>query len=182
MRIVLVAATIVAACVSVPVQAVGVIILPSGSPVITSGQTETCKEFSPQNCTTMAPVLRGLLGSFSFEVPQLDGTFDFGPVFQGPNSNAGVYSANGSITFDGGSLISNVINFRYSSTQLGGGFVTTTSTIGFYKDSSVLITSTGQVLQPVPEPATWAMLLVGFGAVGFAMRRKSKVTTRVQFA
>src|SRR5215204_2675669 len=26
----------------------------------------------------------------------------------------------------------------------------------------------------VPEPATWAMMLVGFGAVGFAMRRRQK--------
>ncbi|MEO6382126.1 MAG: FxDxF family PEP-CTERM protein [Nitrobacter sp.] len=27
---------------------------------------------------------------------------------------------------------------------------------------------------PVPEPATWAMMLVGFGAVGFSMRRARK--------
>jgi hypothetical protein len=34
----------------------------------------------------------------------------------------------------------------------------------------------------VPEPATWAMMILGMGAVGFAMRRKSNVTTRVAFA
>jgi hypothetical protein len=28
--------------------------------------------------------------------------------------------------------------------------------------------------QPVPEPATWAMMLVGFAGIGFAMRRRSK--------
>lgn len=27
---------------------------------------------------------------------------------------------------------------------------------------------------PVPEPATWAMMLVGFGAIGAAMRRRSQ--------
>ena len=27
----------------------------------------------------------------------------------------------------------------------------------------------------VPEPATWAMMLLGFGAVGFGMRRRSAV-------
>nr|WP_240047570.1 PEPxxWA-CTERM sorting domain-containing protein [Sphingomonas panacisoli] len=34
----------------------------------------------------------------------------------------------------------------------------------------------------VPEPATWAMMLAGFGAIGFAMRRRPKVATRVRFA
>ena len=35
---------------------------------------------------------------------------------------------------------------------------------------------------PVPEPSTWAMMLVGFGAIGFAMRRRRKTHPQVQFA
>lgn len=31
----------------------------------------------------------------------------------------------------------------------------------------------------VPEPATWAMMLIGFGAVGFAMRRRRQVRATV---
>jgi uncharacterized protein (TIGR03118 family) len=29
-------------------------------------------------------------------------------------------------------------------------------------------------LRPIPEPSTWAMMLVGFGAIGLAFRRRSK--------
>ena len=29
-----------------------------------------------------------------------------------------------------------------------------------------------------PEPATWAMMLLGFGALGFQMRRQRKVLIR----
>lgn len=42
--------------------------------------------------------------------------------------------------------------------------------------------SASATVAAVPEPATWAMMLVGFGAIGGAMRRKSKVTTGVSFA
>lgn len=34
----------------------------------------------------------------------------------------------------------------------------------------------------VPEPATWAMMVLGFASVGFAMRRRKSVKTTVQFA
>jgi hypothetical protein len=34
----------------------------------------------------------------------------------------------------------------------------------------------------VPEPATWVMMLVGFGAIGGTLRRHQKVATRVRFA
>lgn len=34
----------------------------------------------------------------------------------------------------------------------------------------------------VPEPATWAMMLMGFGVVGFALRRNAKARTNVNFA
>lgn len=34
----------------------------------------------------------------------------------------------------------------------------------------------------VPEPATWAMMMLGFGAMGAAMRRRTKVTARIRLA
>lgn len=38
------------------------------------------------------------------------------------------------------------------------------------------------VTAAVPEPATWAMMLVGFGAIGGTLRRRHKVAARVHFA
>lgn len=34
----------------------------------------------------------------------------------------------------------------------------------------------------VPEPATWAMMLVGFAAIGLGMRRKQRPSMRLNFA
>ena len=43
--------------------------------------------------------------------------------------------------------------------------------------------SPAQVVAAVPEPGTWAMLIVGFGIAGAGLRRrKTKVTTRVALA
>jgi hypothetical protein len=47
----------------------------------------------------------------------------------------------------------------------GGTGALTTGTNG-------LVTQFSQVNSAVPEPATWAMMLIGFGAVGSAMRRR----------
>lgn len=43
-------------------------------------------------------------------------------------------------------------------------------------------TSLPTVTPAVPEPATWAMMIAGFGMVGFAMRRRQKMSTIVRFA
>jgi hypothetical protein len=39
-----------------------------------------------------------------------------------------------------------------------------------------------QVNGAVPEPATWAMMMIGFGMVGFGLRRRSKIKTTVSYA
>lgn len=43
------------------------------------------------------------------------------------------------------------------------------------------VTFDAPVAGAVPEPATWAMMLVGFGGIGFAMRRRSRVRTAVSY-
>ena len=48
--------------------------------------------------------------------------------------------------------------------------------------SSVFSYTTGAVSAAVPEPATWGMMLLGFGAMGYAMRRRTKVRTNISFA
>ncbi|MHA6724267.1 PEPxxWA-CTERM sorting domain-containing protein [Sphingomonas sp. RS2018] len=45
-----------------------------------------------------------------------------------------------------------------------------------------LVTIATVTTSAVPEPATWGMMMLGFGGIGFAMRRRSKVTTSVRFA
>lgn len=35
-------------------------------------------------------------------------------------------------------------------------------------------TFNGKKVEPLPEPGTWAMMLLGFGAIGFAMRRSRR--------
>ena len=44
-----------------------------------------------------------------------------------------------------------------------------------YNDLSFSFTNTVSVSPDVPEPASWAMMLVGFGAIGGAMRSRRKV-------
>jgi hypothetical protein len=51
----------------------------------------------------------------------------------------------------------------------GASFVTLDHPEGF---SNAAIYTTGEA--PVPEPATWAMMLLGFGIAGYALRRKGR--------
>ena len=39
-----------------------------------------------------------------------------------------------------------------------------------------------EALSAVPEPASWMMVILGMGAVGYMLRRRQKVTTRIFYA
>jgi len=86
----------------------------------------------------------------------------------------------------------------WKTTFIGGNTVlfeakSTASTLDVGEDFFVNIAFTGKIdpkrfafsalwdeAPVVPEPSTWAMMLVGFGAVGYAMRRRQR--TAVSFA
>lgn len=60
----------------------------------------------------------------------------------------------------------------------GADFVTLDNTQGF---SNAVLYTTGNP-PAVPEPATWAMMLLGFGAAGTAMRRSRRTAQLAQLA
>lgn len=78
---------------------------------------------------------------------------------------------NGSIDPNQDINFSNAINSTYR-IDLSGGGVTNT----FFAQIG-----TGAVAA-VPEPATWAMMLMGFGAMGVSLRRRRKVTSIAQLS
>lgn len=57
----------------------------------------------------------------------------------------------------------------------------TTGTASYWATVNNL-TLGGATANAVPEPATWAMMMLGFGAMGAAMRRRPKVATRIRYA
>ena len=78
-------------------------------------------------------------------------------------------SGNGTFTLDFGASAPTSITLsdffvRYQSLQVGTG------------------SGTGSQVPGVPEPATWAMMLMGFGATGVAMRRRRRKLAFAQFA
>ena len=74
------------------------------------------------------------------------------------------------------------INYGYMSLTSGGanGFPLTINSWTF-ENSGGAITIPG-ANGAVPEPATWAMMMLGFGAMGAAMRRKHATKLRVTYA
>jgi hypothetical protein len=70
---------------------------------------------------------------------------------------------------------------RFSPFPGTGGFEAPTGTQGTVFDDGYFGPNF-QLLAAVPEPSTWAMMLVGFGAVGFAMRRRRQTELTIRQA
>ncbi|AMU96174.1 hypothetical protein AOA14_16340 [Sphingopyxis terrae subsp. terrae NBRC 15098] len=90
-------------------------------------------------------------------------SFTGSDIFNPANGNQTDPNLNPVVRFDiTGNDVSNLKSLRLSST--GNAFETDNFTIN-----------------AVPEPATWALMLLGFGAIGFGMRRR-RGTGALQFA
>ncbi len=77
---------------------------------------------------------------------------------------SGLFTANGQGALPGGGLT------LTNQTQIDG------TTIAAGSNGTLAVTAA------VPEPATWAMMLVGFGAMGVSLRRRRKPTALAQLA
>jgi hypothetical protein len=89
------------------------------------------------------------------------------------NNNGGVLTTVGSLGFDLGSRTSfDILNadaFAFNGNTLYRVNLNSGALTNLGRTDRALF---GIAVAAVPEPATWAMMLIGFGAVGFSMRRR----------
>ncbi|MEO5939215.1 MAG: PEPxxWA-CTERM sorting domain-containing protein [Sphingomonas sp.] len=75
------------------------------------------------------------------------------------------------LNFDGGSVaIGQSVTFNFAITD------------NVLRNQFWLSQTPNRVVGGVPEPTTWAMMLLGFGGMGVALRRRPKVAARIRFA
>jgi len=138
----------------------------------------------------------------SFTVSDFDGFDVEGFAFGGDPDGAGIFVAANNPTLADGQASNSTTTFGRSpssgvlTTEFGVNGLTGTqnsatyifrtnatafNTLGTFGviDGSTLQGTTFQPIAAVPEPASWAMMIAGFGLVGSAMRRR---TSRVSFA
>ena len=138
----------------------------------------------------------------------LSGTATDNFIFQiGPVTGNGIGLGSGSLitsfsNFGPTSLIFNSVTFSNGISTfivpisaLGTGSAASLSNIPIFSGNvntlSVNYTATGNaafggqltfIPGGIPEPMTWALMILGFAAIGFAMRRRTKEEARVRFA
>jgi hypothetical protein len=120
---------------------------------------------SPQQSSNYSGSFDKLLGPMN--LVDGDNVFSFGSIYSG-----GMFS--GIISNNGGMLSGRELSFSMQSCSPGQPGVGCQVTFG----STPLFAVSGGV----PEPASWALMLIGFGAIGSAMRRRRLTTARVAFA
>jgi hypothetical protein len=73
-------------------------------------------------------------------------------------------------------------SFNASSSYFVAGINTLTFSVLDYQAPTGLLVTNLVGTGAVPEPATWAMMLAGFGMIGFGLRRRVKRTVSVTYA
>lgn len=140
--------------------------------------------FNPLTVQNSASGAFGSFGGFlGIPVTPTSSFVDRGTVTFGPNDRFASFISPTVVPFSNGQ---NFIGLRATvGTDSFYGFAYTTNTtinsIGFETVANQAITATTAIAAAVPEPGTWAMMILGFGLVGYGMRRR-RANMRVAFA
>jgi hypothetical protein len=89
--------------------------------------------------------------------------------------NAGLTSSQGTAAFIGSgtvAILNTVALTSFVATPTGGGG-NFTATSNAHSGGSLLVTYIGSDVTPLPEPDSWILMLIGFGAIGASMRRRT---------
>ena len=130
---------------------------------------------------TTSDVATTIGGQTAYEVTAIDGTFNGSAITTPTLSSYGFYFTGGPTFVDGSGVrfdtatTSNVSLF-YDSNQ--NSYRVNAINLG---RSSLVTATSAAVGGAVPEPAAWALLVLGFGALGFAMRR-ARIGVRLRHA
>lgn len=135
--------------------------------------------------TPYLSVLSGGSATYTFAAPVTAFQFDWGSI---DTYNTLTINGSSSTIIVPGSNFINPANGDQVSAGTNGRF-TVSGTAG-ETFTSVTFSSSGNsfevdnlaVAGAVPEPATWALMMLGFGGLGAAMRRKPKVSMRIRYA
>ena len=175
------------------VQSQYVTYLQNGGGMFAMGENSN---FTTRNSSVISLIAAAGGGSLTFTTPG-DSQTVYAP-FTGPTpvTSIGYYAAGGVTTFGTGQWISanatggsGVAFAKGTLANAQNGSLTALFDVNFMQtdapsDQAALLKNLvgfvgAQVSPPaVPEPATWGMMILGFGAVGAAMRRRRKVIVR----
>jgi hypothetical protein len=95
----------------------------------------------------------------------------------GTDPNPGVYTASllGTVQGNDGFVHIDFDNSPHTFTFAGGTFTLQVNDIDVLLGASPTVPVTGLIVASIPEPSTWAMMILGFAGVGFmAYRRRSQ--------
>lgn len=161
---------------------------------------------TPEFQVTGNPLTGTEVVSASLSRSALNGTGTDNFIFRiGPINGNGIGLGNGSVitglsiggltslTFNSVTFNNGVSTFIVPISAIGVGSAASIGNIPIFSGNvntlSVNWTASGPAsyvgnlsFSPVPEPMTWAMLIFGFAAVGFAMRRRNEASARVRYA